>query len=68
MLTISDIPQAVKSSYDKSRFSDREIVSVAKVDNDNKEQLYRIEAKKGIAKEFVFYNSKGKEIKTAATL
>jgi len=68
MLTISDIPKAVKSSYDKSRFSDREIVSVAKVDNDNKEQLYRIEAKKGIAKEFVFYNSKGKEIKTAATL
>jgi hypothetical protein len=68
MLTTSDIPKAVNSSSDKSRFSDWEIVSVAKVDNDNKEQLYRIEAKKGIAKEFVFYNSKGKEIKTAATL
>lgn len=68
LLTTSDIPKAVKSSYDNSRFSDWEIVSVAKVDNDNKEHLYRIEAKKGIAKEFVFYNKKGKEIKTAATL
>jgi hypothetical protein len=68
LLTTGDIPKSVKSSYDKSRFSDWEIVSVAKVDNDNKQHLYRIEAKKGIAKEFVFYNKKGKEIKTAATL
>jgi hypothetical protein len=68
LLTTADIPKAVKSSYDKSRFSDWAIVSVAKVDNDNKEQLYRIEAKKGIAKEFVFYDKKGKEVKTATTL
>lgn len=68
LLTTSDIPKSVKSSYDKSRFSDWEIVSVAKVDNDNKQHLYRIEAKKGIAKEFVFYDKKGKEIKTSATL
>lgn len=68
LLTKNDLPEAVKSSFGNSRFSDWEIVSVTKVDNDNKQHLYRIEAKKGISKEHVFYDKNGKEIKTSVKL
>ncbi len=65
LMDVKDIPAPVKASYDKSRFADWSIASVTKVDNDNKEHLYRVEAKKGVAKEFVFYDKTGKEVKTA---
>lgn len=68
MLSKNDLPAAVKSSFGKSRFSDWEVLSVTKVDNDNKQHLYRIEAKKGVSKEFVFYDKNGKEVKTSVKL
>jgi hypothetical protein len=51
----------------KSRFSDWEKESVAYIVNSKKQNLYRIELKKGIEKKFVFFDKKGKEIKTSVT-
>jgi hypothetical protein len=66
-LAVSEIPASVAESLSKSRFSDWEKESVAYIVNSKKQNLYRIELKKGIEKKFVFFDKKGKEIKTSVT-
>jgi hypothetical protein len=62
------MPEAIKSSLSKSRFSDWKVESLAEVRNDNKQHLYRVEVKSGVQKQFVFYDVNGKEVKTSPKL
>ena len=59
-----DLPKDVLASYEKSRIADWEFVSSAWVENKYNEKAFRIEAKRGIEKKFVFYDEKGKEVKS----
>jgi hypothetical protein len=62
------LPKAVNESYNKSRFENWDYLSTAYVENNNGEKLYRIEAKKGLDKRFIFYDKSGKEVKANQTL
>ncbi len=64
----SELPAAVKESFSKSRFSDWKIEGLALVENNKGKKKYRIEVQKGIEKKSVFYNSKGKEVKSSISL
>ena len=64
MMAPNQIPADIKASLAKSRFADWSIESAAKINNDNKEELYRVEVKKGMEKKNVFYDMAGKEVKT----
>jgi len=62
------VPEEVKKSVTKSRFSDWNIESSGFVENSKNEKLYRVEFKSGINKRYVFYNENGKEVRSTATL
>ena len=62
------VPEEVKKSVTKSRFSDWTIESTGFVENSKNEKLYRVEFKSGINKRYVFYNANGKEVRSTATL
>lgn len=64
----SQLPAAVKESFSKSRFSDWKKEAFALVENNKGKIKYRIEVQKGIEKMSVFYNSKGKEVKSSMSL
>lgn len=64
----SELPAAVKESLSKSRFSDWKKEAFALVENNKGKKSYRIEVQKGIEKKSVFYNSKGKEVKSSVSL
>jgi len=64
----SELPAAVKESFSKSRFSDWKKEAFALVENNKGKKKYRIEIEKGIEKKSVFYNSKGKEVKSSISL
>ncbi len=60
-----ELPKAVIASYEKSRIADWEFLSSAFVENKFNEKGYRIEAKKGIEKKYIYYDENGKEIRSA---
>jgi hypothetical protein len=62
------LPGAVKESFNKSRFESWDYLSTAYVENNDGQKLYRIEAKKGIDKRFIFYDKSGKEVKANQSL
>ena len=62
------LPQPVITSYEKSRISDWEYLSSAFVENKNNLKAYRLEAKRGIEKKYIYYDENGKEIKAAIGL
>jgi Putative beta-lactamase-inhibitor-like, PepSY-like len=64
----SELPEAVKESLSKSRFSDWKKEAFALVENNKGKKSYRIEVQKGIEKKSVFYNSDGKEVKSSVSL
>ena len=64
----SQLPSAVKESFSKSRFADWKKEAFALVENNKGKKKYRIEVQKGIEKKSVFYNSKGKEVKSSISL
>jgi hypothetical protein len=64
----SELPAAVKESFSKSRISDWKKEAFALVENNNGKKSYRIQVQKGIEKKSVFYNSKGKEVKSSVSL
>jgi hypothetical protein len=65
MMTNEQLPADIKASLSKSRYSDWELQTVTKVNNDNKQELYRVEVKKGSQKQFIFYDITGKEVKSS---
>jgi hypothetical protein len=60
-----DLPKAVLTSYEKSRIADWEYLSSAWVENKYNEKGYRIEAKRGIEKKYIYYDENGKELRSA---
>ena len=62
------VPEEVKKSVTKSRFSDWKIESSGFVENSKNEKLYRVEFKNGVNKRYVFFNENGKEVRSTATL
>lgn len=60
-----ELPKPVIDSYEKSRIADWEFISGAYVENKFNEKGYRIEAKKGIEKKFIYFDEKGKELRSA---
>jgi hypothetical protein len=67
-LQVDQLPAAVKESFSKSRFADWKTDAVALVENNKGKKSYRIEVKKGIENHSVYYDAKGKEVKSKATL
>jgi hypothetical protein len=64
----AQLPVAVKESFSKSRFADWKKEAFAKVESNKGKISYRIEVQKGIEKKSVFYNSKGKEVKSSVSI
>jgi len=67
-LDFETLPEEIKKSVTKSRFSDWKIESGAFVENSKNEKLYRIEFKSGVNKRYVFYQENGKEVRSTVTL
>ena len=63
-----DAPQIVKDSYSKSSYRDNAVKSLAYVENNKGEKLYRYEVKTGVTRTYVFFDEEGKLIKTNATV
>ena len=63
----SAIPAAVKESFEKSKYRDYEVKEKAWVENDNSQQLYRYEVKKGMDNKYVFFDKDGKLVKENKT-
>lgn len=64
----SQLPAAVKESLSKSRVADWKKESFAIVENNKGKKTYRIEVQKGIEKKSIFFNSKGKEVKSNSSI
>jgi outer membrane receptor for Fe3+-dicitrate len=64
----SDLPAAVRESVSKSRMSDWQAKSAARIENHKGKTLYRVERKKGIEESYIFYDAKGKEVKSTLKL
>jgi hypothetical protein len=67
-LADNELPTAVKSSIVKSRIADWEHIGNAYVVNHKGAKEYRIHRKKGLENLYVFFNKKGKEVRSSATL
>jgi len=62
----SQLPAAVLEAYSKSRIADWEYGSSAYVENSHNEKVYRIEARKGVEKKYIFFDKDGKEVKSVS--
>lgn len=60
----SALPKQVMNSYQKSRIASLDYISSAFIENSHGEKAYRIEAKNGVEKIFLFFDKKGKELKS----
>ncbi len=61
-------PEKVKEAFSKSIYRDNKLKSVVYVENADKQVLYRYEVKKGVTREYVFFDPEGTLIKTNSTL
>jgi hypothetical protein len=64
----SELPTAVKNSIAKSRIADWSHEGNAYIVNHKGAKEYRIHRKKGVENLYVFFNKKGKETRSSATL
>ena len=62
-LTKDQLPEEVMESYNKSRIAGWDYVSSGYVETNKHEKFYRIEAKKGLEKMYMFFDKNGKEVK-----
>lgn len=60
----SALPKQVMASYQKSRIASLDYLSSALIENSHKEKAYRLEAKNGVEKIFLFFDKNGKELKS----
>jgi len=67
-LESAQLPNAVKESFKKSRFADGKTEGVALVENNKGKKCYRIDVKKGMEKNSVYYDKNGKEVKSNINL
>jgi hypothetical protein len=64
----SEIPEKAKDSFSKSKYRDWSVKSVASVEYPKDPTLYRYEVKKGMSKNYVFFDAEGNLVKTNTTL
>jgi len=64
----SQLPETVKDSFSKSRYSGWNKENFASVENNKGKTSYRIVIKKGIEKKTIFFDKDGKEVKSSRTL
>lgn len=64
----SNLPAAVRESVSKSRIADWNPKSAAKIDSHKGKSTYRVERKKGNEEVYIFYDAKGKEVKSTIKL
>lgn len=65
----SELPEAVTSGFDKSKYTEWNIGQVAKIEMPNDEVQYKIEVTKGdIKKRNLYFNSEGRMLKDKLTL
>ena len=64
----ASIAEKAKDSFSKSKYRDWEVKSVAYVEYPKGESLYRYEVKKGISKNYVFFDKLGVLVKTNTIL
>lgn len=65
----SDLPEAVKDGYDKSKYADWEIGKVHKIELSDGSVQYRVEAvKSDVRKKNLYFNSDGRLIKDRITI
>lgn len=65
----SDLPEAVKGGFDKSKYTEWDMGQVTKIELPNSEVQYKIEVAKGdIKKRNLYFNSEGRLLKDKITL
>lgn len=65
----SDIPEAVRDGYDKSKYADWEIGKVHKIELSDGSFQYRVEAvKNDVRKKNLYFNSDGRLVKDRITI
>ncbi len=65
----SDLPEAVKDGYDKSKYADWEIGKVHKIELSDGSFQYRVEAvKNDVRKKNLYFNSDGRLVKDRITI
>lgn len=63
------LPDEVKDGFEKSKYADREVEETTVLYLPGGTQQYRIKAKKsGVEKKYLFFNTKGRLLRTAVTL
>ena len=65
----SDLPEAVRDGYDKSKYADWEIGKVDKIELSDGSFQYRVEAvKNDVRKKNLYFNSEGRLVKDRITI
>jgi hypothetical protein len=63
------LPAEVKDGFSKSRYADREVTEIVKIEKKEGELQYRILSKKsGVEKKYLYFNKDGKLVKESMTL
>jgi hypothetical protein len=63
------LPEEVKTGFDKSKYADREIEDVAVIYLPGGSEQYRLKAKKnGVEKKYLYFNPKGRLLRESVTL
>ena len=63
------LPAEVKDGFSKSRFSDRKLTEIVKIEKKDAETQYRLLVKKNdVEKKYLYFNKEGKLLKEAMTL
>ncbi len=63
-MTEAGLPEAVKTSVKNSRISDWKPKSCAWIENRKGKKMYRVEREKGVEEMYIFFDKKGKEVKS----
>ena len=65
----SELPAAVKEGFSKSRFTERKLSEIVKIEKKEAEVQYRLLVKKNdVEKKYLYFNKEGKLLKEAVTL
>jgi Putative beta-lactamase-inhibitor-like, PepSY-like len=67
--TFDKLSQEVKDGFQKSKYADREVEETTVLYLPGGSEQYRVKARKsGVQKKFLFFNTKGRLLRTAVTL
>lgn len=67
--TFDKLPEEVKDGFQKSKYADREVEETKVLYLPGGTEQYRVKARKsGVQKKYLFFNTKGRLLRTAVTL